>query len=173
MSKKDHITSIELFLDRILDRIYQARELYYRLVLIVGPAGSGKTCILSTLSKKMSIPVVNLNLELSARLLKTTGFYKVTHLLDLIEDICAQVQGDMVLLDNTELLFEPMLRNDPLRLLQKLSRKRTLVVSWNGKIERQHLIYATPEHPSFRQYNLKPDEFLLIYLNGESSHEIP
>ncbi len=136
------------FLEKILVLLPQAKELYYRLILLVGPAGSGKTSLLQALSQKISTPVINLNLELSERLLKIAEPQRVLCLPGILEEICAQVQGDTVLLDNTELLFEPVLKHDPLRLLQRLSRKRTLVVSWNGKIKDRHLSFAEPEHPS-------------------------
>jgi len=157
----------DLLLEKILNLLPQAKDLYYRLILLVGPAGSGKTHLLKALSEKICVPVINLNFELSERLLKIPEPQRVLHLLDLLEEICAQVQGDTVLLDNTELLFEPVLKHDPLRLLQGLSRKRTVVAAWNGKLEGRFLLCAIPEYPSFRRYYLTPGEFLTISLHGE------
>ncbi len=44
----------------------------------------------------------------------------------------AAVPGDVVLLDNLEILFDTALEVEPLRLLQVSSRNRTIVASWNG-----------------------------------------
>ncbi|MBU0482850.1 MAG: BREX-3 system P-loop-containing protein BrxF, partial [Proteobacteria bacterium] len=41
---------------------------------------------------------------------------------------------------------------DPLRLLQGLSRNKTVVASWNGAIIDGFLTYAEPAHPEYRRY---------------------
>ena len=46
---------------------------YYRLVLIVGPIGSGKTPLLKELCRRQDIPYLNVNLALSERLLSLTS----------------------------------------------------------------------------------------------------
>ncbi|HHJ40447.1 MAG TPA: BREX-3 system P-loop-containing protein BrxF, partial [Methylothermaceae bacterium] len=53
--------------DQVLRKIGEARELYHRLILMVGPAGSGKTSALQEVSASTSAPLVNVNLELSRR----------------------------------------------------------------------------------------------------------
>lgn len=58
--------------DQILEKIDQARELYYRLILVVGPEGSGKTSALQKVSASTSVPLINVNLELSRRMLDLT-----------------------------------------------------------------------------------------------------
>ncbi|MEJ5301145.1 MAG: hypothetical protein WHS38_09180 [Thermodesulforhabdaceae bacterium] len=40
----------EALADKVLRKIGEARELYYRLILMVGPAGSGKTSELKEVS---------------------------------------------------------------------------------------------------------------------------
>src|SRR4030095_7365689 len=44
--------------------------MYHRLVLVVGPAGSGKTTALRGLCNAEGLPYVNLNVALSQRLLE-------------------------------------------------------------------------------------------------------
>jgi len=58
--------------DQILRKIGEARELYHRLILIVGPAGSGKTSALQKVSASTCAPLINVNLELSRRMLDLT-----------------------------------------------------------------------------------------------------
>jgi len=50
--------------DQILRKIDEVRELYHRLVLVVGPPGSGKTSALLRVSTITYAPRVNVNLEL-------------------------------------------------------------------------------------------------------------
>jgi len=49
-----------------------ASMMYFRLILMVGPAGSGKTSALQEVSARTSAPLVNVNLELSRRMLDLT-----------------------------------------------------------------------------------------------------
>jgi hypothetical protein len=68
--------------------------------------------------------------------------------------------GSICLLDNIEILFDPVLHHDPLKLLLALSRNRTVAVSWNGVISEDHLGYAEPRHPEYRRYLVK--DFLVV-----------
>ena len=61
-------------------------------------------------------------------------------------------EADVVLLDNIEVLFDVALKQDPLRLLQGLSRNKTVVAAWSGSVNADHLIYSTPGHPEYRRY---------------------
>ncbi|MFH0778123.1 MAG: BREX-3 system P-loop-containing protein BrxF, partial [Candidatus Eisenbacteria bacterium] len=58
--------------DRVIRRIGQAAELYHRLVLLVAPAGSGKTAALRDVHQRTDAPLLNVNLELSRHMLDLT-----------------------------------------------------------------------------------------------------
>lgn len=141
--------------DQVLRKIGAARELYHRLILIVGPAGSGKTTVLQEVSARGSAPLVNVNLELSRRMLDLTERQRALHLPRLLGEIVGEARGEMVLLDNIEILFDVHLKQDPLRLLQALSRNKTVVAAWNGSIVDGHMIYAAPDHPEYRRYPIR------------------
>jgi hypothetical protein len=70
----------------------------------------------------------------------------------LLKEAIAVAPGDMVLLDNLEVLFDAALEVEPLRLLQVLSRNRIVVASWNGSFRDGTLTYAEPGHPEFIQF---------------------
>ena len=152
--------------DQIESKISQAAGLYYRLVLIVGPSGAGKTPALRAASDRTGVPLTNVSLELSRRLLDLTARQRTLRLPLLLQEI---VQDDveprtMALLDNTEILFCADLEQDPLRLLQGLSRDRTIVAAWNGTIADGVLRYATPGHAEHRHYRVS--EFLAVSLEA-------
>ena len=96
----------ESLADQGLRKIGEARELYHRLILMVGPAGSGKTSALQEVSASTSAPLVNVNLELSRRLLDLTERQRALQLPRLLGAIVDEVPGDLVLLDNIEILFD-------------------------------------------------------------------
>ena len=138
--------------NQIIEKIKQASELYHRLVFVVAPSGSGKTSDLREVGQSLGSPVVNVNLELSRRMLDLTVKQRALHVSRLLEDILRDAENEVVLLDNIEILFDQSLKQDPLRLLQGLSRNRTVVATWNGEIKNQTLIYAGPEHPEYHRY---------------------
>ena len=138
--------------EEIIDKVNQAHELYHRLVLIVGPSGSGKTSLLQEVSKQTGFRYMNLNLELSKALLELTERQRILKLPLLIDEIVGKLNDQVVLIDNIEILFEVSLKQDPLRLLQQISRNRTVVATWNGTIAGGYLTYAAPNHPEYRRY---------------------
>lgn len=139
-------------LERTLTRIQEASGLYHRLVLVVGPPRSGKTKILQEIARTTQIPLISVSLELSRRLLDLTERQRVLRVSALLKDIVAEHAGEVVLLDNLEILFDISLQQDPLRLLQQLARVRTVVAAWNGHVQDGHLTYGAPDHPEFRRY---------------------
>ena len=125
---------------------------YYKLVLVVGPSRSGKTTALRRLSTERSWPLVNVNLALSEGLLELTSRQRALNSSKLLDKVTNEPSGDVLLLDNIEILFDCTLRLDPLRLLQRIARQRSIIASWPGHYDGGSLTYAAPSHPEFRQY---------------------
>jgi len=146
--------------DRIIQRIGQAAELYHRLVMLVAPAGMGKTAALQNVHERTAAPLVNVNLELSRRMLDLTERQRALQLPHLLAEIVGASPAEVILLDNIEVLFDVSLKQDPLRLLQGLSRNKTVVAAWGGSIDGEHMVYATPDHPEYRRYPLR--DFLVV-----------
>src|SRR5262249_53755622 len=144
----------------IIRRIEQAAELYHRLVLIVAPAGAGKTAALQEIYKPTRSAMVNVNLELSRRMLDLTERQRTLQLPRSLSEVVNGFSNDVILLDNIEILFDVSLKQDPLRLLQGLSRNKTVVAAWSGSIEGDRMIYATPGHPEYKRYESR--ELLVV-----------
>lgn len=155
---------------QLSERIEQARPLYHRLLLVVGPSRSGKTTALRTLHAAHGWPLLNLNLALSEQLLELSTRQRALRVARIVADLLDAQPGDTVLLDNTEMLFHPDLKQDPLRLLQSLSRNRTIVVTWRGQQVGHALTYAAPDHPEFRRFD---DVQALIVTTGSLFPEEP
>jgi hypothetical protein len=124
----------------------------HRLVLLVGPSGSRKTETLREFAGRAALPLVNLNLALSERLLDIATSRRPLHVSELCESILSEAGSEAVCADNTELLFSTDLKINVLQLLQRLSRNRTLVMSWRGTWDGRALYYAAPGHPEYRSY---------------------
>ena len=57
---------------QIIRMVKHAVEFYYRLLLVVAPAGAGKTTALRDVRDRTAAPLLNVNLELSRRMLEQT-----------------------------------------------------------------------------------------------------
>jgi len=144
----------------LLDRVPVATELYHRLILAVGPARSGKTEALASLASARGWPHMNVNLRLAERLLDLTQKQRAVRVAGLLDDIVKATSAEVVLLDNIEMLFAVELAQDPLRLLQGLSRHRVIIAAWPGMFDGRALTYAEPNHREFKKY-LSPEVILV------------
>jgi hypothetical protein len=150
----------EAIVDQVTRKIDQAAELYHRLLMVVAPAGMGKTRALQDVHERTGAHLINVNLEVSRRMLELTERQRALQLHRLLSEIVDTSQGDVILLDNIEILFDVSLRQDPLRLLQDLSRNKTVVAAWDGSINNEYITYATPDHPEYRRYRVR--DFLVV-----------
>jgi hypothetical protein len=114
--------------------------------------------------------VINVNLELSAKLIELTERQRTLRLSALFGDV-VEVAGTVALLDNIEILFDHGLRQDPLRLLQSVSRNRCVVASWNGAVAGSKLTYATSGHPEYRSYDTT--DTLIVNMSESSGLDAP
>ena len=139
--------------EKVLARIDGAEALYHRLILVAAPSGAGKTEALRRVAESTRAPLVNLNLELSRRMLDLTGRERSLRLPDLLDEVVGR-EAPLVLLDNIEILFDASFEQDPLRLLQGVSRNRTIVaIVERDAAERLPELRRAPEHPEYRRYS--------------------
>jgi hypothetical protein len=141
-------------LDAVVDKANLAVKQYYRLVLIPCPADVGRIVNWEQMAAQLSAVYINLNLELSKRLLELSQLQRLRQFSRLLDEVIGGTDNQALFFNHLEILFEPSLQQDPLRCLQGLSRSRTVIAVWNGKIEDQFLIYAEPGHPEYRRYSV-------------------
>lgn len=135
---------------------------YYKIVLVVGRSGSGKTNLLKKICEQMQIPPVNLGIDLSQKLLPLTSSERKLKTCEIISELIDAQDASRIAIDNTEVIFDPSLMVNPLGLLQSLSRTCLLIWSWNGEIENGYVTYAYPGHPEYQR--IPTSEFTLIAL---------
>lgn len=153
----------------IITAIERASQRYHRLVLLVGPAGAGKSDALLAVGERLAAAPVRVGVSLAQPMLALTARARPLQVRALLDELVEGAGSDVVLLDNTEMLFEAGLRQDPLRLLQGVARNATVVAAWTGEVKDGILRYAVPSHPEHRLY---PAEDLLI-VNVETSDAAP
>ncbi len=146
-------------IEAVLPRLPHA---YYRLVLVVGGPATGKTRLLRALADKYPYPLLNVNLEISQLLLEHTVAERPRLVPDLLRQFVKATGSQLVLLDNTELLFYAAIGLAPLAILQSLSRNVTLVAAWRGSYANGQLTYAEPWHAEYRSYRLTPQDAVVV-----------
>ena len=161
---------------------YNDAKFALRPDLPAAPSGAQAGTQLSAYTAQPGAPLVNVNLELSRRMLALSVRQRALQLPRLLQDVCAssveRQASNLLLLDNLEILFDVKLKHDPLRLLQGLSRNKTIVAAWPGEIRTEHrglmtessanidsalstqssalyLTYAVPDHPEYRRYLIR------------------
>lgn len=152
--------------DKIKRSLLAAEGLYHRLVLLVGETGSGKTNVIRDIADDFGASVININLALSSELLELTARQRSLRLPGILDQIVDKAQSPVVL-DNLEILFDMDLKQDPLRLLQGISRNRTVVASWNGTSTGGRLLYAETGHPEYRSYDSV--DVLIVNMDGTAT----
>ncbi|MDQ7066310.1 MAG: BREX-3 system P-loop-containing protein BrxF [candidate division KSB1 bacterium] len=138
----------------LLDQLNRMAGEYYHLFLLIAPPGAGKTTLINYLGQELGLPIINLNLALSKQLLELSDRQRALKASQITQDIIRSHEYAITLIDNNELLFDPALQQDPLKLMKISSRDKNIVSTWNGKIKNGKLIYSEPGHPEFRQYHL-------------------
>ena len=157
---------VEPIESKVTRSLKAAEESYHRLVLIVGKSGTGITSVIQHLAKLHKTDPININLHLSKELLELTEKQRQLKLSEILVQVVTGT-GLKVFLDNIEILFDVELKQDPLRLLQGLSRNLTVVASWNGAFDKGKLTYAEQGHREYRSYDLT--DTLIVSMSGEAT----
>jgi hypothetical protein len=144
--------NIIMLIESLESEIEALESAYYRLVLVVGQHGTGKTALIQAIQAKLGLPAMNLNLQLSKRLLELTCRQRTLGTPKILDELITEINAKAVAIDNTEILFDVNLKLDPLRLLQTISRNKTIIATWNGTVDKENLSYAEPGHPEYKRY---------------------
>lgn len=152
--------------EMVVKQIHNASKRYHQLVLIVVPYDLETTDFLAELSEKRQYPCINVNLTLSQALLDYSIRERIAKAIPILEEFVSQDKVEAILLDNIEILFEPSLKQDPLRCLEQLSRNQTIVANWRGIYSNGTLTYSEPGHPEYKYYS--DVDALVVDLTQES-----
>jgi hypothetical protein len=142
-----------------------AAKYFYRLVVVAGPPGSGKTSAFKQLQIAKGWNLLNLSSELSERLLDLTSKQRRLRTTDIVRELIeAQSNQAVIMLDNVGLLFHPVLQQEPMLALQRASRNHTIIAAWQGEVVAGKLIYGSPDHPEYRRLDVK--DVQIVTTNG-------
>lgn len=148
--------------------IVSSKELYHRLVLIVGEKNACSRIIRETAESYGKQPI-NINLDLSEKLLQLNHKKRQLKLQNLMWNLVKD-EKEIVFLTDTEILFDSSLQQDPLKILQEVSRNIRVVAYWGGEVNNAKLVYAIPNHSEYREYS--SNDVVFINTEGKTSFEL-
>lgn len=108
------------------------------------------------------IPAVHIGLYLSEQLRLIPSDKRPYDVAKWFRKAVNEQKNDIVCIHNIEYLFDPELKQNPVKLLESQSGNTILLVVWPGKAERGVLYYGTPEHPEYYQ-NSEYGNSILFY----------
>lgn len=139
-------------LDHLIDEI---GSLHSKLILLVGPLGTSKTALLAELANRHGVKVMNVGAELGKRLAALPQRQRALQANVAMRELADEyASGDLLLLDNIELLFDQSLKLDPLDMLKRHAHARRVLAAWPGELRDGRLIYAEMGHPEYQDYGL-------------------
>ena len=143
-------------IDRLERLVEEIAALHSKLVLLIGAPGSGKTALLHALGKNRGATPLNIGSALGSRLAAIPQKQRPLQTNTILRELADQhAVGDLLLLDNIELLFDRTLQLDPLDLLKRHAHARRVVAVWPGQLRDGRLIYAEMGHPEHQDYGLE------------------
>jgi len=143
-------------LEHLVDEV---GALQSKLVLLIGPPNSGKTALLHTLATRKGVTPLIVGTELGNRLAGMSQRQRHLHTTTILRELADQhAPGDLLLLDNIELLFDRTLQLDPLEMLKHHAHAKRVVAVWPGDLHGDartgRLTYADMGHPEHQDYSL-------------------
>lgn len=153
-------------LDKLRSVIESIETQYHRLIILINCEGASKPDVLGMLKSNPGVTPLNLNLELSSRLLEFSIKQRPLKVAEITAEMI-EALPDPVLLDKLDILFEPSLQTDPMALLQSLSRSKTIIAFWSGNLKDNKLYYAEPGYPEYRSYPVQ--DFVAIDTKPQES----
>lgn len=153
-------------LDKLTTALQSIDSQYHRLIILVNCDDSSKQEIRDILQEDHEVIPVNLNLELSSRLLEYSIKQRPLKVAEIMADLIEALPSPVVF-DKLDILFDPSLQTDPLALLQSLSRSKTIIAFWTDTMQDNKLFYAEPGYPEYRSYPIQ--DFVAIDAKPQES----
>ena len=142
-------------LEKLAQLVDEVGALHSKLILLIGQPGSGKTALLAALANQRDMKVMNVGSTAGSRLAAIPQRQRALQTNVILRDLADEyANGDLLLLDNIELLFDQTLKLDPLDLLKRHARSRRVVAVWPGELADGRLTYAQMGHPEYQDYGL-------------------
>ena len=135
---------------------FQVSPPFNACLLLVHPQIPTLNATVEWLVEKYGWPVVSVGGLLAKPLLDLPPRRRPSQVSRLFAEIMDDYRPGPLVCHNIDLLFEPSLHLDPLRLFLNVSRQTALIAAWPGSYEDHTIAYAVPDHGHYRVWS-NPD----------------
>lgn len=133
----------------------------YRLLLIIGRPGSGKSKYLHNYSKETGIPVLNLDDIIGKQLPEGKSN---DYVYKFMNDFIKSYSKEEFLLDKKAILYHKDSGIDLLPFLENLAKEKVVIATWNGYTKDGKLYHLNKEQEVDFEYELSEVDFAYIEL---------
>jgi hypothetical protein len=126
---------------------------YYRCLLLVHKDVARLNATGRKLAAHYHWPTLRVGQDLSRELLDIAPNRRPLMVQRKFPQLVREYTPGPLICSDIDLLFEPTLQIDPLRLLRETARLTTLIVLWPGSYSHDTLSYAVPEHNHFQNWS--------------------
>lgn len=144
----------------IEQKLAALEEAKYKLVLIIGRPGSGKSKLMHEYSQNSGVPILDLN-----RILGETipAGKDADYVYGFLNGFLSTYKQSIVLLDRKKILYDVDSNIDMLEFLKELSINKYVVATWNGYIDNGKLVHIRHNFPNL-EYDIETLECATIIL---------
>ncbi|MGD9567041.1 MAG: BREX-3 system P-loop-containing protein BrxF [Sedimentibacter sp.] len=98
--------------------------------------------------------ILELSELLSSELIKIEQGRRSMGVENIMRNIFSSVNGNNIIVNNIDILFNPSYKLDIIKLFVQLSRNRTVLVQWPGRLDSNALIYSEPQYEDYKRYSI-------------------
>lgn len=123
----------------------------YKLLLLIGRPGSGKSKCLANYSKEKGIPILDFDQILGKQIPQGKDS---NYVYDFIRGFLKTYKPEEILIDKKAILYQKDSDIDLLDFLKELSEQKTVIATWNGYTENGKLIHVCNKLEKDFEYDL-------------------
>lgn len=112
--------------------------------------------------EKIDFPILNINRIVSERLLNIPSKIQAIKTQQIITEVIRNNPQEVIVIDNFELLFSPILKVKSIELFRALSRYKTIIVIWRYFYSHSKLVYASPGHIEYQEIHINKNEIIIV-----------
>lgn len=125
-------------MNEIKTKLEALKDAKYKLLLIIGEPGTGKSKLINDYSAETGVPILELNKIFGESVPEGSDSQYITTFMN---GYLAAYKPEVLLLDNKRVLYSQNSKIDLLTFLKSMAEKKTVIATWNGRVEDGKLIH--------------------------------